>query len=141
MATRKRGHPAENQICPVSKGLSDAEYGAVVTFATHSFTAGMYIAAHQDYLRSVRLVPRGPEQVDLVIDWMLPENTADISADDLQRIVDFPMMVIAEDGGVCELNQLGIRSARHEHGVLVEQEYELLDFHNWLRERLGEQAA
>ena len=131
--------PGGKSTLPRIEGLSDAEYGTVVTFA--SFTAGMYIAAHQDYLRSVRLVPRGPEQVDLVIDWMLPEENAEISADDLQRIVDFPMMVIAEDGGVCELNQLGIRSARHSHGVLVEQEYELLDFHNWLRERLGEQAA
>ena len=39
---------------------------------------------------------------------------------------------------MCELNQKGLRSLRHNHGTLVEQEYELYDFHNWLRNKLGE---
>ena len=38
---------------------------------------------------------------------------------------------------MCELNQKGLHSLRHEHGALVEQEYEIRDFHEWLRARLS----
>jgi Rieske 2Fe-2S family protein len=69
---------------------------------------------------------------------LLPTAYADITKEELRPIVDFPMQVIAEDGEMCELNQKGLHSLRHEHGELVEQEYDILDFHNWLRDRLGE---
>jgi Rieske 2Fe-2S family protein len=72
-----------------------------------------------------------------VIDWLLPAAYADIDKDKLRPIIDFPAQVIAEDSEMCELNQKGLRSLRHDHGTLVEQEYEIHDFHNWLRERLG----
>jgi Rieske 2Fe-2S family protein len=123
---------------PLLEGLSEAERDTIVTFA--SFTAGMYIAAHRDYVRTVRLVPRGPETVDLVIDWLLPSAYADIDKEKVQPIIDFPAQVIAEDSEMCELNQKGLHSLRHDHGTLVEQEYEIHDFHNWLRDRLGEVA-
>lgn len=119
---------------PALDGLTDAELGTIVTFA--SFTGMMYIAAHRDYVRSVRLMPRGPEQVDLVIDWLLPAAQADIDVAELQSIIDFPARVIAEDAEMCELNQEGLHSLRHEKGKLVEQEYEIYDFHNWVRARL-----
>ena len=38
---------------------------------------------------------------------------------------------------MCELNQKGLHSLRHDHGVLVEQEYEIHDFHELLRASLG----
>ena len=47
--------------------------------------------------------------------------------------------VIQQDGEACELNQQGLKSNRFEQGVLVPQEYPLWDFHQWLRQRLGEQ--
>ena len=70
----------------------------------------MYIAAHRDYVRTVRLLPQGPEKVELIV----------------------------EDAEMCELNQKGLHSLRHLQGALVEQEYETRDFHHWLRGRLGE---
>ena len=121
---------------PDIPGLPPEDRDSVVTFA--SFTGMMYIAAHRDFARSVVLLPRGPAEVELSIDWLLPKRSADVQASDLQRIVDFAEQVIDEDSRMCELNQLGLQSTRHEHGMLVEQEYELLDFHNWLRSRLGE---
>jgi len=121
---------------PPIDGLSEEEFNTVVTFA--SFTGSMYIAAHRDYVRTVRLFPRGPENVDLVIDWLLPSAHADKTPEELQSIIDFPAQVIAEDGEMCVLNQKGIRSLRHDHGTLVEQEYEIYDLHNWLRARLGD---
>lgn len=126
--------PDGKSTLPAIGGLSEAELNTVVTFA--SFMGSMYVAAHRDYLRTVRLMPRGPEKVELIIDWLLPEDHADISENELRRIVDFPTQVIAEDGEMCELNQKGLRSLRHDRGVLVEQEYDLYDFHNWLHGRL-----
>jgi len=43
---------------PVIKGLSDAEIAAGVVFT--SITGSMYVVAHPDYVRSVRIVPTGP---------------------------------------------------------------------------------
>jgi Rieske 2Fe-2S family protein len=63
---------------------------------------------------------------------------SDVSADTIERIKALPMLVIEQDGAACELNQQGLRSNRFEHGILVSQEYELWDFHEWLRRRLGE---
>ena len=121
---------------PPLDGLSDEELNTIVTFA--SFTGSMYIAAHRDYVRTVRLLPRGPENVDLIIDWLLSAEQANRTEEELRSIIDFPAQVIAEDGEMCELNQKGLRSLRHNHGTLVEQEYELYDFHNWLRKKLDE---
>jgi Rieske 2Fe-2S family protein len=38
---------------------------------------------------------------------------------------------------VCELNQKGQHSLRHQGGVLVPQEYDVLAFDNWVKDRLG----
>ena len=128
--------PDGKSTLPALEGLSKEEFKTIVTFA--SFTGMMYLAAHRDYVRSVRLMPRGPEKVDLIIDWLLPSMHADIGQEALQPIIDFPTQVIAEDAQMCELNQKGIRSLRHHHGALVEQEYEIRDFHQWLRSKLDE---
>jgi Rieske 2Fe-2S family protein len=121
---------------PEIEGLSESERDTVVTFA--EFRASMYIVAHRDYVRTVRLVPRGPEKVDLIIDWLLPSKHADVSKEALQPVIDFPTQVIVEDAEMCELNQKGLRSLRHHHGALVEQEYDIRNFHQWLRGKLGQ---
>ncbi len=127
--------PDGKSFLPTIDGLSDDNLDDVVTFA--SFMGTMYIAAHRDYVRTVRLVPRGPEQVDLAVDWLLPASSVDTPKETLQPIFDFPLEVITEDGDMCELNQKGIRSLRHEHGALAEQEAEIVEFHDWLRDHLN----
>ena len=97
----------------------------------------MYLAAHPDYVRSVRIVPTGPESIELVVDWLLPGDYSPGDDIDMDAIYEFGRIVIEQDGGVCELNQQGLHSMRHENGVLVSQEFELWDFHQWVRERLA----
>ena len=97
----------------------------------------MYLVAHPDYVRTVRIVPTGPESIDLVVDWLLPDTVEIASAKELEPILGLPMKVIQQDSEVCELNQRGLRSHKHKEGVLVAQEYALLDFHEWVRERLA----
>jgi Rieske 2Fe-2S family protein len=118
--------------------LTEAERERGVAFT--SITGSMFVVGHPDYVRSVRIVPNGPEQIQLVVDWFLPSAYGDPDPEILEHITSFPRQVIIEDGEACELNQAGLRNNRFEHGVLVPQEYVLWDFHQWLRKRLGEPA-
>jgi Rieske 2Fe-2S family protein len=119
---------------PMIEGPNDTERARGMTFA--SFTASMFVVAHPDYVRSVRVYPRGPEAIELVIDWLLPPGVEDTHGDQVERMLQLGQLVIEQDGRACELNQRGIKSRRHDHGVLVPQEYALWEFHEWLRARL-----
>ncbi|RWP55309.1 aromatic ring-hydroxylating oxygenase subunit alpha [Mesorhizobium sp.] len=118
---------------PVFPELTSAERTAGQTYATN--LPSMFIVGHVDYVRTVRLVPLGPEQTELTAEWLFsPEALADPTAD-IDNIVAFGRQVLEEDADICEVNQKGLRSMRHEAGVLMPEEYELHHFHNWVRER------
>lgn len=123
---------------PLLEGPTDDELDAGVTFT--SITGSMFVSGHPDYARSVRIVPRGPEQIELVVDWLLPNSIGDVDADIIEHITGLARLIILQDGEACELNQQGLHSGRFEQGVLVPQEYALWDFHQWLRARLGDPA-
>jgi Rieske 2Fe-2S family protein len=120
---------------PPIEGLSDTEREQGMAFA--SFTASMFVVAHPDYVRSVRLLPTGPESIDLIIDWLLMPEVSESHKNEIDKMIELGRLVVAQDGRICEINQQGLRSLRHSHGVLVAQEQSLWEFHEWLRKRLG----
>jgi Rieske 2Fe-2S family protein len=124
---------------PPFDGLSDDEREGGLMFM--SVAGSFYLVGHPDYVRTVRIVPRGPESIDLVIDWLLPASAGEPGAEIIEMITALPMLVIKQDGEACELNQQGLRNKGFERGMLVPQEYELWEFHEWLRERLGVKEA
>jgi Rieske 2Fe-2S family protein len=95
-----------------------------------------YLVGHVDHVRSTRLLPLGPEETELSVEWLFPPETLADPAVDIQKVVAFSSEVLAEDAAVCELNQRGLRSARHE-GVLMPEEYEIWRLHEWLRAALA----
>jgi len=115
-------------------GTADAERG--MTFA--SLPPTMFLVAHVDYVRTVRVLPLGPEQTELTVDWYVHRDVLDHPALDVERLVAFGSQVVGEDARVCELNQQGIRCSRHEHGVLLEVEDYVHEFEQWVRRRLGQ---
>ncbi|UVK36404.1 aromatic ring-hydroxylating dioxygenase subunit alpha [Mesorhizobium sp. AR10] len=118
---------------PVFAELTPAERVAGQTYATN--LPSMFIVGHVDYVRTVRLVPLGAEQTELTAEWLFsPEALAAPSAD-IDNIVAFGRQVLEEDAAICEVNQKGLRSIRHQAGVLMPEEYDLHRFHNWVRER------
>lgn len=121
---------------PLIEGPSEADRAPGVVFA--SFTASLFVVAHPDYVRSVRILPRGPERVELTVDWLLPPGVAESHPGDIEHMCELGRRVVAQDGRVCELNQQGLRSQRHRAGVLMPQEASLHEFHEWLRSRLQE---
>ena len=120
---------------PLIEGPSAADREPGVVFA--SFTASFFIVAHPDYVRSVRILPRGPERVELTVDWLLAPGVAEAHPQELERLYALGRLVVAQDGRVCELNQRGLKSRRHREGVLMPQEHALKEFHDWLRDRLS----
>jgi Rieske 2Fe-2S family protein len=55
---------------------------------------------------------------------------------DVARLTAFGSQVVREDARVCELNQAGIRSNRHDCGVLLHLENHVYEFEQWVREKL-----
>jgi len=97
----------------------------------------MFLAAHIDYVRIVRLLPLGPERTGMSIEFLfLPETLAD-PARDLRRAIEFTDIVMSEDAAICEVNQRGLRALAHTAGVLMPEEYVVRQFHDWVRGQLS----
>jgi Rieske 2Fe-2S family protein len=94
---------------------------------------GMYIAGYADHARAVRVLPLGPERTELVAEWLFEREALDDPAYDPRNVIDFETLVMEQDSRACELNQIGLRTARFEKGVLMPEEYVLKRFHDWVR--------
>jgi Rieske 2Fe-2S family protein len=105
-----------------------------MTFATLPPT--MFLVAHVDYVRSVCVLPLGPEETELTVDWFVYRNLLDHPALDVGQLTAFASQVVSEDARVCELNQAGLRCGRHAGGVLLEIEEHVYAFEQWVREKL-----
>jgi Rieske 2Fe-2S family protein len=111
-------------------GLTEAERAAGQTYAMS--LPSMFVVGHVDYVRTVRLLPRGPERTELVAEWLFPPEA--LATDpDLDNIVSFGKLVLAEDAAICEINQKGLRARPHHAGVLMPEEYDVHRFHQWVR--------
>jgi len=119
---------------PVIDGLTAREIEDGIAFA--SFTAAMFVVGHPDYVRSVCVLPTGPESIELTVDWFLPAEF-EPDEDDVKSITELPMLVMQQDGEVCELNQRGVHCLQHEQGVLMPQEYRCGDSTNTFAQGSG----
>ncbi len=97
----------------------------------------VFIASHADYMRIVRILPTGPEETDLEVEWLFAQSTLDDPAFDLSRVVDFAVTVLEQDAAASELNQKGLRSIRHDHGVLMPEEHHVHRFQTWVRQAMA----
>jgi Rieske 2Fe-2S family protein len=120
---------------PWFENLSAHEQAVGMTFVT--LQPSVFIVAHVDYVRSVHVMPLGPERTQLTVNWMLQPETLAGGSVDIPELIALGNQVVMEDARVCELNQQGQHSLRHHGGVLVPQEYDVLAFDNWVKDRLG----
>jgi len=97
----------------------------------------VFLVAHIDYVRVVRLRPLGPERTEMSIEFLfLPETLAD-SKHDIMKAVQFTDAVMSEDAEICELNQRGLHALPHAAGVLMPEEYAIRQFQDWVRSELA----
>lgn len=117
-------------------GLTDADIGTGQRYVT--IMPSVFIAHHADYVRSVKITPLGPEEMEISAEWLFHPDTMARPDFDLARITDFAILVMEQDGAACEINQAGLRSAGFDRGVLMQEEYEVFLFQDWIRGKLGE---
>jgi len=120
---------------PRFEGLSKEEQAVGMTFA--NVLPSVFIVAHVDYVRSVHVLPLGPERTLLTVNWLLMPDTLASGNIDIPALTAFGRQVVMEDARVCGLNQQGLHCLRHQHGSLAPQEYDLLAFDDWVRHRLA----
>ena len=120
---------------PWFEGLTEREQRAGATFGV--FPPGGYVVVHVDYARVVHVLPTGPERTRLTVSWLVPPKTVEHPGFSVEKLIELGDAVVREDGRASEINQKGLRSNRHESGVLVPQEIFVREFHDWVRERLN----
>ena len=126
----------DGTLCgPEFPDLTDEERTRGQTFVT--LVPTMFIVAHRDYVRTVTLIPLGPERTELRAEWLfLPETLA--SPDfNLANVIDFASLVMIQDGAACEMNQRGLRRDKAVSGTLMPQEYEVFKFQQWVRNQMN----
>ncbi len=126
---------ASGQPCgPVFPHLTAEERANGYNFVTIYPT--MFIVAHVDHVRAVRLEPLGPEETRLTAEWFFPPETMAQPGFDAAEVAAFATIVMAQDAEVAEMNQRGLHSDRYERGRLMPQEFDIHRFHQWLRTRM-----
>jgi len=97
----------------------------------------VFIVAHVDYVRVVRLLPLAPELTAMSIEFLfLPETLGD-ARHNIMNAVEFTDIVMSEDAAICELNQQGLHALPHAAGVLMPEEYAIRQFQDWVRAELA----
>jgi Rieske 2Fe-2S family protein len=119
---------------PAFGGLDAEERRRGQTFGVLPPSA--FVVAHVDYVRLCRMLPRGPEAIELAMDWLFSGSVLASDGFDRDHAVALGERVMQQDALACERNQQGLHCARHARGVLVPQEYGVLDFHRWVRQGL-----
>ena len=99
----------------------------------------VFIAAHIDYVRIVRLLPLAVGQTELQVDWLFSEESLADKSINIEEAAAFAKLVMQQDAMVSELNQKGLQCIEHQHGVLMPEEYDVHNFQNWVREQLKTQ--
>lgn len=96
----------------------------------------VFIGGYPDHLRIVRMHPLGPEETELVVEWLWEPETLRSKNYDPEKVISFAKLVIEQDADASVLNQKGLHAAPFKHGVLMPEEYLLKVFHNWVKSGL-----
>jgi Rieske 2Fe-2S family protein len=115
---------------PVFPGLTPAERAAGYSFVT--LWPSAYVVAHVDYVRSVRIVPLGPERTRLVAEWHFAPETLAQPGFDAAKVADFAKIVMQQDGAASEMNHRGMASPAFTAARLMPEEYEIHRFYQWV---------
>jgi glycine betaine catabolism A len=121
---------------PIFSTLTEKEQQAGYTFVT--LWPSLYVVAHVDYVRAVRLEPLGPECTRLTAEWYFSRETLAQPGFDAGEVAAFAKIVLGQDGDAAEMNQRGLRSPAFSNGRLMPEEYEIHRFHKWVTQQMEE---
>ena len=81
-------------------------------------------------------MPVGPEETELVSEWLFTPETLASDDYDTANVIEFAKLVMTQDLEACELNQRGMHAAPFKQGVLMPEEYYLKEFQDWVRQTM-----
>tara|TARA_B100001057_G_scaffold263349_1_gene263545 strand:+ start:2221 stop:3363 length:1143 start_codon:yes stop_codon:yes gene_type:complete len=96
----------------------------------------MFLGVYGDHVRVVRLIPTGPEEVELTAEWLFQENTINDPKYQKSNVVDFGILVMNQDADIAEINQKGLYNLGSEHGVLMPEEYIIYEFQKYVKRKI-----
>ena len=96
----------------------------------------MFLAVFTDHIRLVRVLPLSSETTEITSEWLFKKETIKDKKYDMKKVVDFAVTVMEQDGEACELNQKGLHNPSIKSGVLMPEEYEIKNFHDWLKGKI-----
>ena len=96
----------------------------------------MFLGIYGDHIRIVRLISKGPEQMELTVEWLFDENTLKDPKYDKTNVVDFAILVMEQDASISEVNQRGLYNLQNSQGVLMPEEYIIRDFQKYIRSKV-----
>jgi glycine betaine catabolism A len=96
----------------------------------------MFIVGHVDYVRCVSLQPTGPETTGLTAEWLFARETLAQPGFDAAEVAAFATLVMTQDGAAAEMNQRGLKSPKFNRARLMPQEFDIVNFHNWLEAQM-----
>jgi len=123
-------------VGPPFPGLTGEELDIGHTYAVA--LPSLFVVGHVDYVRSVQITPVDSETMEINAEWLFSPEVLAAEEFDPAAVASFAEQVMREDGEICEVNQRGIRSASAPHGVLMQEEYEVFAFQEWVRQALGD---
>jgi Rieske 2Fe-2S family protein len=121
---------------PKFSTLTETERQAGYTFVT--LWPSLYVVAHVDYVRAVRVEAIGPERTRLTAEWYFSRETLAQPGFDAVDVAGFAKIVLGQDGDAAEMNQRGLRSPAFTRGRLMPEEYEIHRFHKWVLQQMEE---
>lgn len=123
---------------PIFSTLTETERQAGYTFVT--LWPSLYVVAHVDYVRAVRVEPVSPERTRLTAEWYFSKETLAQPGFDAAEVASFAKIVLGQDGDASEMNQRGMRSPAFTCGRLMPEEYEIHRFHKWVLRQMEEKT-
>lgn len=119
----------------VIESLTKEELEKAASYA--DFPPSVYMTALADHVRIVRILPLGPEKMELQMECLFTKEALDDPNYDTSNVVDVATTVLKEDGQVSELNQRGMHAKPFREGVLMPEEYSVKAFQDWVRAQLA----
>jgi Rieske 2Fe-2S family protein len=96
----------------------------------------MFLGIYGDHIRIVRLIPKGPEEVELTAEWLFEKKTLNDDKYDKNNVVDFAILVMNQDASIAEINQKGLYNLKDNQGVLMPEEYIIRDFQKYIKSKI-----
>ncbi len=98
----------------------------------------LFLSAHPDYIHTQRLLPTGPNTIELVWDYLFEPETMERDSFDPKQAYELWLITNFQDAQNVEWQQTGIESGRKHHhtNVFARQETGPYWFHRWVEDAL-----